>query len=60
MDITFSRGPCRGGALLCPLVRIWLEARAEQSPAPYSMHPSGFPYEGKLSPEATDEVDSAV
>ena len=21
---------------------------------------SGFPYEGKLSPEATDEVDNAV
>ena len=21
------------------------------------MHPDGFPYEGKLSPEATDEVD---
>ena len=44
MDITFSRGPCRGGA----------------EPRPYSMHPSGFLYEGKLSPEATDEVDSAA
>ena len=44
MDITFSRGPCRCGA----------------EPRPYSMHPSGFPYEGKLSPEATDEVDIAA
>ena len=26
---------------------------------PWGTHPSGFPYEGKLSPEATDEVDSA-
>ena len=44
MDITFSRGPCSCGA----------------EPRTYSMHPSGFPYEGKLSPEATDEVDSAA
>ena len=24
------------------------------------MHPKGFPYEGKLSPKATDEVDNAA
>ena len=23
-------------------------------------HPSGFPYEGKLSPEVTDEVDNVA
>lgn len=28
-------------------------------PRPYRVHSNGFPYEGKLSPEATDEVDSA-
>ena len=26
---------------------------------PWGPHSKGFPYEGKLSPEATDEVDSA-
>ena len=31
MDVTFLRGPCRGGALL----------------RPYRVHPKGFPYEGK-------------
>ena len=29
-------------------------------PRPYKMHSNGFPYEGKLSPEATDEVDSVT
>ena len=32
--VTFSRGPCRGGALLRPPVPISSEERAEQSPAP--------------------------
>ena len=27
---------------------------------PWGTHSNGFPYEGKLSPEATDEVDNAV
>ena len=27
---------------------------------PWGTHSNGFPYEGKLSPEATDEVDSAA
>ena len=44
MDVPFLRGPCRGGALL----------------RPYRTPPKGFPYEGKLSPEATDEVDSVT
>ena len=45
IDATFLRGPCRGGALL----------------RPYRMHPSGFPYEGKLSAaRLTDEVDSVT
>ena len=44
MDVPFLRGPCRGGALL----------------RPYRTHPKGFPYEGKLSPAATDEVDSVT
>ena len=26
----------------------------------YRVHFNGFPYEGKLSPEATDEVDSVT
>ena len=34
IDVTFSRGPCRGGALLRPPVPISSEERAEQSPAP--------------------------
>ena len=49
--------PCRGGALLRPLLLISSEARAEQSLAPAGCTLNGFPYEGKLSPEATDEVD---
>ena len=44
MNFTFLRGPCRGGALL----------------RPYRTPPKGFPYEGRLSPEATDEVDSVT
>ena len=27
---------------------------------PWGTHSNGFPYEGKLSPEATDEVDSGA
>ena len=50
---------CRGGVLLRPLLLISSEARAEQSPALTGCTPNGFPYEGKLSLEATDEVDSA-
>ena len=34
MNVTFSRGLCRGGALLRPPVPISSEERAEQSPAP--------------------------
>ena len=34
IDVTFLRGPCRGGALLRPLLQISSEARAEQSLAP--------------------------
>ena len=34
IDVTFLRGPCRGGALLRPWVLISSEQRAEQSPTP--------------------------
>ena len=44
MDVPFLRGPCRGGA----------------EPRPYRVHSNGFPYEGKLPPEAADEVGSVT
>ncbi len=43
--------------MLRPWVPVSSRARAEQSPAPAGCTPNGFPYEGKLSLEATDEVD---
>ena len=39
IDVTFSRGPCRGGALLRPPVPISSEERAEQNPAPTERTP---------------------
>ena len=48
MDITFSRGPCRGGALLRPRVLISSEQRAEQSPAPTECAPKASPMWGSL------------
>ena len=44
-------------AAKAPLVKgSWRAAPEGLSPAAAD----GFPYEGKLSPEATDEVDNAV
>ena len=45
-------------------IRLNLSASAAPSHLPWEgrpwgTHSNGFPYEGKLSPEATDEVDSA-
>ena len=48
------------------LSQIWYDLSVSASPShlpwegrPWGTHSNGFPYEGKLSPEATDEVDSA-
>ena len=50
MRVTFSRGTCRGGALLRPLVPISLEERAEQSPAPTKCTPKASPMKGSCQP----------
>ena len=43
IDVTFLRGPCRGGALLHPCFRRNLQQRAEQSPAPTGCIPKASP-----------------
>ena len=72
IDVTFSRGkaPLPGelsAKLTERLHQICHDLSVSASPShlpwegrPWGTHPSGFPYEGKLSPEATDEVDSAA
>ena len=49
MDVTFLRGPCRGGALLRPCFRRNLQQRAEQSPAPTGCIPKASPMRGRRS-----------
>ena len=69
------RGKCpegtKGVGMLSPkvterLLHICGDLSVSASPShlpwegrPWGTHSNGFPYEGKLSPEATDEVDSA-
>ena len=68
------RGKCpegtKGVGMLSPkvterLLQIWYDLSVSASPSHlpwkgrlWRFAPQGFPYEGKLSPEATDEVDS--
>ena len=70
------RGKCpegtKGVGMLSPkvterLLQICGDLSVSASPShlpwegrPWGTHSNGFPYEGKLSPEATDEVDSAA
>ena len=70
------RGKCpegtKGVGMLSPkvterLLHICGDLSVSASPShlpwegrPWGTHSNGFPYEGKLSPEATDEVDSAA
>ena len=49
------------------LSQIWYDLSVSASPShlpwegrPWGTHSNGFPYEGKLSPEATDEVGAAA
>ena len=55
MDVTFLRGPCRGGALLRPFFRRDRHPRAEQSPAPTERTPKA-PLEGELSAKQTERL----
>ncbi len=66
-----SRRDKRGKGMLSPkvterLLHICGDLSVSASPShlpwegrPWGTHSNGFPYEGKLSPEATDEVDCA-
>ena len=49
IDVTFLRGPCRGGALLRPRVLISSEQRAERRPAPTGCIPKASPMRGRRS-----------
>ena len=55
MDVTFLRGPCRGGALLRPFFRRDQHPRAEQSPAPTERIPKA-PLAGELSAKQTERL----
>ena len=73
IDLTFLRGtkaPLKGELAAARLTERWMQIccnlSVSASPShlpwegrPWGTHSNGFPYEGKLSPEATDEVDSA-
>ena len=71
MDVTFlwGKAPLPGelsAKLTERLHQICHDLSVSASPShlpwegrPWGTHSNGFPYEGKLSPEATDEVDSA-
>ena len=70
MDFTFSRGKAPLEGELSPkvterLLQICGDLSVSASPShlpwegrPWGTHSNGFPYEGKLSPEATDEVNT--
>ena len=72
MNVTFLRGKAPLEGELSPkvterLLHICGDLSVSASPShlpwegrPWGTHSNGFPYEGKLSPEATDEVDSAA
>ena len=72
MDFTFSRGKAPLEGELSPkvterLLQICGDLSVSASPShlpwegrPWGTHSNGFPYEGKLSPEATDEVGAAA
>ena len=49
INVTFLRGPCRGGALLRPRVLISSEQRAERRPAPTGCIPKASPMRGRRS-----------
>ena len=71
MGVAFLRGKAPLSGELSPkvterLLHICGDLSVSASPShlpwegrPWGTHSNGFPYEGKLSPEATDEVDSA-
>ena len=71
MGVAFLRGKAPLSGELSPkvterLLQICGDLSVSASPShlpwegrPWGTHSNGFPYEGKLSPEATDEVDSA-
>ena len=72
MGVAFLRGKAPLSGELSPkvterLLQICGDLSVSASPShlpwegrPWGTHSNGFPYEGKLSPEATDEVDSAA
>ena len=72
MNVTFLRGKAPLEGELSPklterLLHICDDLSVSASPShlpwegrPWGTHSNGFPYEGKLSPEATDEVDCAA
>ena len=72
MNVTFLRGKAPLEGELSPkvterLLHICGDLSASASPShlpwegrPWGTHSNGFPYEGKLSPEATDEVGAAA
>ena len=72
MNVTFLRGKAPLEGELSPkvterLLHICGDLSVSVSPnhlpwegRPWGTHSNGFPYEGKLSPEATDEVGAAA
>ena len=74
IDLTFLRGtkaPLKGELAAARLTERWMQIccnlSVSASPShlpwegrPWGTHSNGFPYEGKLSPEATDEGGSCV
>ena len=72
MNVTFLRGKAPLPGELSPkvterLLHICGDLSVSASPShlpwegrPWGTHSNGFPYEGKLSPEATDEVGAAA
>ena len=72
MNVTFLRGKAPLEGELSPkvterLLHICGDLSVSVSPShlpwegrPWGTHSNGFPYEGKLSPEATDEVGAAA